>query len=108
MKRPDVGRSDGTGTLTATIYDKAESTSAVFPFVVKAIQASELEQPAKESLELYLDQLQDNEKLYGDLNSFRRSEARLQFDIYKLHKRDNYAGLFWRKLSKRVRNGSWG
>ena len=70
VKRPNIGYSDGKGTLTATIYDKAESTTAEFPFVVKAIQASELEQPAKESLELYLDQLQDNEKLYGNLTLF--------------------------------------
>lgn len=70
VKRPDVGRSDGTGTLTATIYDKADSVTLSFPFVVKAVQASEMEKAAKDTLETYLDQLQNNEKMYGNLTLF--------------------------------------
>ena len=70
VKRPDVGRSDGTGTLTATIYDKADSVMLSFPFVVKAVQASEMEKAAKDTLETYLDQLQNNEKMYGNLTLF--------------------------------------
>ena len=71
VRRPNIGQSDGAGTLTATIYDKAESTTAEFPFVVKAIQASEpeLEQAAKEKLQSYLGLL-DEDKIYGNIVLF--------------------------------------
>lgn len=64
------GGGDVKGKLTATIYDKADSAQVEFDFTVKEIQVSELEAPAKATLEGYIDELTKQELVYGDFTLF--------------------------------------
>lgn len=68
--RISPGGGDVKGKLTATIYDKADFAQVEFDFTVKEIQVSELAEPAKATLEGYIDELTKQELVYGDFTLF--------------------------------------